>query len=182
MNIAVYCGSDYGKGPDYKEAAKALGCWIAENGHSLVYGAGDAGLMGIVAKEVHEKGGKVYGVIPGNVDFIRNRPQPYCTEVFVEENMSARKQRMLNLADVFVALPGGTGTLDEIAEALTLTKIGVFDKPCILFNKSGFYEPLKALFDKMKETGFIEEGGIDHVLFSDDTAEIAEFIARYPRS
>ena len=179
MKIAVYCGSDFGKEPIYVEAARELGKWIGANKHSLVYGGGEAGLMGVVAKEVHEAGCEVIGVVPGNVDFIKDRPQPYVTELITTENMSDRKAKMLELADVFIALPGGIGTLDEISEAITLTKIGVFNKPCILFNRNGFYEPLRKMFDEMENAGFLTEESMKHVLFSDDVIEIGQFIRKY---
>ena len=178
MKIAVYCGSDFGKETIYAEAARELGKWIGANKHSLVYGGGEAGLMGTVAKEVHETGCEVIGVVPGNVDFIKDRPQPYVTELITTANMSDRKAKMLELADVFIALPGGIGTLDEISEAITLTKIGVFNKPCILFNRNGFYEPLRKMFDEMEKAGFLTEESMKHVLFSDDVKEIGQFMSK----
>ncbi len=178
MKIAVYCGSGFGKDPIYTEAAGELGRWIADNHHTLVYGGGDSGLMGTVAKAVFDLGSEVIGVIPGNVDFIKNRPQPYVTELIVSENMSERKGKMLELADAFIALPGGIGTLDEISEVITLTKIGVFDKKCILFNRNNFYEPFRVMLDDMEKAGFIDPGSMNHVLFSDDVEEIGKFIGK----
>lgn len=178
MKIAVYCGSDFGKGDIYKEAASELGRWIGANHHTLIYGGGEAGLMGTVAREVFEAGQQVIGVIPGNVEFIKNRPQPYVTNLITTKNMSDRKETMLEMADVFVALPGGIGTLDEISEAITLTKIGVFDKPCILFNRNGFYEPLKSMVGQMVESGFLYNEDMTRVLFSDDLEEIRKFIEK----
>lgn len=178
MKIAVYCGSDFGREPFYKEAAVELGKWLGKSGHCLVYGGGESGLMGSVAKEVHSAGCEVIGVVPGNVDFIKNRPQPYVTELIVSPNMSERKQKMLESADAFIALPGGIGTLDEISEAITLTKIGVFNKPCILFNRNKYYEPLRNMILGMETAGFIWEP-MEHVLFSDDTKEIESFINHY---
>lgn len=176
MKIAVYCGSDSGNNPEFTEAAKELGRWIGERGNTLVYGAGNAGLMGTIAGAVHDFGCEIIGVIPGDVDFIKNRPQPYVSELITTKNMSERKEKMLELADVFIALPGGTGTLDEISEAITLTKIGVFNKPCILFNRNGFYNSLKQLFDEMESAGFLTKEGMRHVLFSDNVEEIEKYI------
>ena len=176
MNIAVYCGSDFGNQDVYKRAATELGKWIGKNNHTLVYGGGESGLMGAVAKEVHEAGSTVIGVIPGNVEFIKARPQPYVTKLITAENMSERKQQMMELADVFLALPGGIGTLDEISEVITLTKIGVFQKPCILFNRNSFYEPLRTMFTQMEQAGFWWKESMRHVLFSDDLEETSAFI------
>ena len=136
MKIAVYCGSELGSHPEYAKAARELGGWIGNNKYTLVYGGGESGLMGAVAGAVHDAGCEVIGVVPGNVDFIKERPQPYVTELIITNNMSDRKQKMLELADGFIALPGGIGTLDEISEAINLTKICVFHKPCILFNRN----------------------------------------------
>lgn len=176
MKIAVYCGSGFGNEPIYTEGAKRLGKWIAEHKHTLVYGGGESGLMGVVAREVHEAGCTVIGVVPGDVEFIKDRPQPYVTELIIAENMSKRKETMLNLADTFIALPGGIGTLDEMSEAITLTKIGVFDKKCILFNQNGFYEPFRNMLQDMERAGFIETGTMEHVLFSADMEEIEKFL------
>jgi len=179
MKIAVYCGSDFGNNPIYAKAAAELGTWIGESGYTLVYGGGDTGLMGTVAKEAYNLGCQVIGVIPGNVDFIKDRPQPYVTELFTTHNMSDRKEKMLELADVFIALPGGIGTLDEISEAITLTKIGVFKKPCILFNRGDFYEPLQKMFAEMEQADFLWAESMRHVLFSDNCAEIEAFVQNY---
>lgn len=179
MKIAVYCGSEFGNQPEYVRAARELGAWIGKHQYALVYGGGEAGLMGAVAGEAYDAGCEVIGVIPGNVEFIKNRPQPYVTELIITNHMSDRKQKMLELADVFIALPGGIGTLDEISEAITLTKIGVFHKPCILFNRNGFYEPLRKQFEEMKNADFLWDESMKHVLFSDDVKEIDTFIKEY---
>lgn len=176
MKIAVYCGSGYGNDQAYTEGAKRLGRWIGEKKHTLVYGGGEAGLMGVVAREVYEAGCPVVGVIPGDVEFIKSRPQPYVTELIEARNMSERKEKMLEIADVFIALPGGIGTLDEMTEAITLTKIGVWDKKCILFNQKGFYDSFRKVIDDMVAAGFIKSHGMRHVLFSADVEKIEEFI------
>lgn len=179
MKIAVYCGSDFGNNEEYAKAASELGQWIGKSKHTLVYGGGESGLMGAVAKEVHAADSEVIGVIPGNVEFIKSRPQPYVTKLITTTNMSERKQKMLDLADVFIALPGGIGTLDEISEAITLTKIGVFQKPCVLFNRNSFYAPLKTMFEQMEQEGFWWKESMRHVLFSDHMDEIAVFIDKF---
>ena len=160
MKIAVYCASEFGKEELYTEAARELGQWIGASKHTLVYGGGESGLMGIVAKEVHDAGCEV-------------------TKLIFTEDMSERKRKMLELADVFIALPGGIGTLDEISETITLTKIGVFHKPSILFNRNGFYEPLKQMFQTMEDAGFLAEDKMKHVLFSDDLKEMEGFLREW---
>lgn len=179
MKIAVYCGSGVGNNPDYIKGAHELGQWIGKSGHTLVYGGGDAGLMGIVAKEVHDSGSPVIGVVPGDVEFIMARPQPYVTDLRVTENMSSRKQLMVDLADAYIALPGGIGTLDEISEVITLTKIGVFHKPSVLFNRLGFYEPFRQMLKTMQGAEFLRYDEMKHVLFSDSVEEIENFFNQF---
>lgn len=176
MTIAVYCGSGMGNNMCFQKAAEDLGRWIGKTGYSLVYGGGEAGLMGIIAKNAKENGARVTGVVPSDVEFIRARPQPYCDEVVFTKNMSERKQKMLELADCFIALPGGIGTVDEISEVITLTKIGVMNKKSILFNTNGFYEPFKSLLSQMCAADFLKEAELSHVLFSDNLQEIGHFI------
>lgn len=179
MKIAVYCGSDFSTDPSYTEGARRLGKWIGANGHTLVYGGGDSGLMGVLAKEVFEAGQPVIGVIPGNVDFIKGRPQPFVTELIISENMSTRKQKMLELADAYIALPGGIGTLDEISEAITLTKIGVWDKPCVMYDQNDFYAPFRMMLEKMQATAFLWKESMEHVQFLDDPDAIGRFFEAY---
>lgn len=178
MKIAVYCGSGMGNDPAFAQAAAELGAWIGENGHTLVYGGGTAGLMGVVAEVAFRRGSTVIGVLPGNVPFICQRPQPFCTQVLTMENMAARKQKMLDLADAFIALPGGIGTLDEISEAITLTKIGVFDKPAVLFNTGSFYAPFRDVLERMIGADLMDASAMQKILFSDSTGEIEAFFAR----
>lgn len=178
MKITVYCGSSIGKDPAWAEAAERLGCWIGEHGHSLVYGGGDAGLMGIISRCVFEKGGHVIGVIPENVSFIAEREQPYVSEVIRTADMSTRKKTMLELGDAFIALPGGIGTLDEITEAMTLVRIGIYRKPCVLFNENNYYGPFRDLLEQMIGTGFMNEKDREWYLFSSDPDEIAAFLNR----
>lgn len=176
MKLAVYCASGMGADPIYAGFARQLGQWIAAQGHTLVYGGGDSGLMGEVAREVFTHGGHVTGVLPGNVPFICSRPQPWCTQVITAADMTERKKTMLELADAFLALPGGTGTIDEISETITLTKIGVFNKPSVLLNVKGFYEPLRSMFDLMTREGFIQPGSMDHVYYTDDLNVLGHII------
>ncbi|MCQ2592484.1 MAG: TIGR00730 family Rossman fold protein [Treponema sp.] len=177
MTVAVYCGSEKGN-ENYVAGAQEVGQWIGKSGYDLVYGGGTAGLMGEVSREAKENGAKVVGVVPFDVPFIADRPQPYCDEVIKTKNMSERKATMLKMADVFVALPGGIGTLDEISEAVTLTKIGVMDKKAVFFNKNGFYEPLKQMFLKMIEVGFMKEKDLCKVCFAENIEQIEEFVKR----
>lgn len=177
MKIAVYCGSGTGNNPIYVKVAKELGEWIGKNGHTLIYGGGDTGLMGELAKNAKKEKAYVVGVIPFDVAFIANRPQPYCDEVIKTKNMSERKSTMLNMADAYIALPGGIGTLDEISEAITLIKIGVYkNKQAVLFNKNGFYNPLKEMFRNMIDVDFMKADDVKSVCFAENINDIESFL------
>lgn len=153
-SICVYCGSNAGSKPIYAERAMAIGDRIARDGLQLVYGGGNVGLMGTVADAVLHGGGEVVGVIPEQlVDWeVAHRG---VTRLEVVGSMHERKMRMFDLADGFVALPGGFGTLDEMFEMLTWRQLGIGSKPCAFLDVDGFYEPLFAMIDRMVEEGFL---------------------------
>ena len=178
MNIAVYCGSAKGNDEVYTKAAETVGKWIAENGHTLVYGGGNVGLMGVVANTVMERGGEAIGVIP-NILFIREQRHNGLTQIIDTKSMSERRDKMIELGDAFIALPGGPGTLDEISEIIMMLRIREIDSPCILYNTGGFYEPLKALIQNMVDAEFSDKEDMDKLLFSDDIEKIADFIENY---
>lgn len=175
MNIAVYCGSASGNRPSFTEGAKALGSWIAQNGHTLVYGGSRTGLMGATADAVLAGGGKVIGVIP-DVKLIQERRHPGLTECIETKDMAERKQKMIELADAYVALPGGPRTLDEISEVICLARLGIENKACVLFDTDGYYQALKKIFEEMVEVGFSEKEDFKRVLVSADLDEIGRFI------
>lgn len=178
MNITVYCGAALGNVPAYQRATVSLGNWLAQQGHTLVYGGGSAGLMGRLADTVLAHGGKVIGVIP---EFLRERELAHsgCTEMLVVNSMAERKAKMLDLADACIALPGGPGTLEEICEVYSWARIGQNPHPCILFNQNGFYEPLRMMYQSMVTAGFLTQAHFDKLLFSDDLVEIEHFINTY---
>lgn len=178
MNITVYCGASPGKDTIYRESAIKLGEWIAQNDNTLVYGGGKAGLMGLLADSVIDKNGKVFGIIP---DFLVERELAHTklTNIEIVSNMSERKNKMIALGDVFIALPGGPGTLEEICEVISWARIGQNLKPCILINTNNYYEPLKLMYEKMIEEGFLSEDFREKILFSDDLLEIDSFIKTY---
>ncbi len=153
MNISVYCGASLGNKDLYEEAARTLGKWIAENGHTLVYGGGKAGLMGLIADEVLLHNGKVIGIIP---TFLMDRElsHPNLTRLEVVHSMSERKNKMIELGNCYIALPGGPGTLEEISEVISWARIGQHHNPCILFNVGGYYDKLKDFYNDMVTNGF----------------------------
>lgn len=177
MNIAVYCGSVSGNKEQFEKGARALGTWIGEHGHTLVYGGAQGGLMGIVADAVLEHGGTVTGVLPA-VESIQKRRHPGLTAYIETKDIAERKAKMIELSDAYVALPGGPGTLDEITDVISLARLGIEDKPCVLLDIDGFYQPLKTVFDQMLEVGFAEKGDFRKVLISEDLGKIGVFLEK----
>ncbi|MBR2674338.1 MAG: TIGR00730 family Rossman fold protein [Mogibacterium sp.] len=178
MNITVYCGALAGANPEYARRAKELGEWIAENGHTLVYGAGDAGMMGAVSEGVIEKGGKTIGITP-NFFVLAEVTRKDLTEIIISEGMSDRREKMIELGDAFIALPGGTGTLDEISEVAALKrigKLGEIDKPVMLYNIDGFYDNLLSFFDAVLAEGFFEEEDRASIIEVRNIQDISEVI------
>jgi uncharacterized protein (TIGR00730 family) len=156
-SVCVYCGSGEGKNPAYARAARVVGRALAAAGLRLVYGGGNLGLMGIVARTVIDEGGTVIGIIP---QFLteRERMLHEVHELIVTDNMHQRKMMMFDRADAFVALPGGVGTLEELIEMMTWYQLGQHSKPIVLANINGFWAPLLSLLEHMRAESFIREG------------------------
>ena len=152
MNITVYLGANEGNDPSLREAVRELGTWIGERGNRLVYGGSKSGLMGEIAESVLQAGGEVTGVEP---QFFIDMEYQYdaITELIVTKDMTERKTKMIELGDVFIAFPGGTGTLEEIAEVMSKVSLKHLEAPCILYNLNGYYDSLKALLSHMTEMG-----------------------------
>ena len=178
MNISVYCGASLGNNEIYKEAAKSLGKWIAENGHTLIYGGGKAGLMGVIADEVLLHNGEVIGVIP---TFLADRELSHSnlTRLEIVHSMSERKNRMIELGNCYIALPGGPGTLEEISEVISWARIGQHQNPCILLNIDGYYDKLKDFFGHMVDNGFLAATDQKAMLFTDSLVEVEEYITAF---
>lgn len=176
--ICVFCGSSKGAKPVYEESAKALGRLIAENGLELVYGGGDVGLMGAVARGALGAGGRVIGIIPTSI-YDKEVGNPGVTELYVVNSMHERKTMMAALSNGFVALPGGFGTLEEFAEILTWSQLGFHNKPCILLNVAGYYDKLLDLVDHFVEEGFVMPKLRELVLKADTPSEVFEVLGKY---
>jgi uncharacterized protein (TIGR00730 family) len=157
LSICVYCGSGFGTDPAFKIAANELGKSMAEAGTRLVYGGGNVGLMGEVAKAVKDNGGYVTGIIPR---FLKDREIMFedADENIVVDDMHTRKRLMYEKSDAFVALPGGVGTLEELIEQLTWAQLGRHTKPIVIADIKGFWRPLITLMAHMRNFEFIREG------------------------
>lgn len=153
--LAVFCGSSNGASSAYREGAVQLGKELAKRGISLVYGGASVGIMGTVADTVLEEGGEVIGVMP-KLLIEREISHQHVTKLFIVESMHERKAKMAELADGFIALPGGPGTLEEFFEIFTWAQIGIHQKPLGLLNINHYYDPLLALFDHMVTEQFLQ--------------------------
>jgi len=154
MTVCVFCGSGTGNHPAYPDAARKLGLLLAKASIDLVYGGGNIGLMGVVADAVMENGGRVTGVIPG---FLMKREVGHrgITHLEIVDSMHQRKQRMADLSDAFIALPGGWGTLEELCEILTWKQLGLIQQPVALLNIDHFFDPLLTQMRLMVKEGFL---------------------------
>ena len=171
MKICVFCSANQQIDPDFFTLTKELGLWMAEAGHTLVYGGVNCGLMECMAKAVHEAGGRTIGVIPQIVEQ-GGRISQYVDVEILCDNLSDRKQLMQDKSDVFIALPGGIGTLDEISEVIVMAALGKHQKPCILYNKNGYYNLLRGMFDQMTEFDFMTKEARGRVIFADTLEDI----------
>ena len=171
FTVCVYCGSRHGARPEYTLAARAVGTLIGANGWQLVYGGGNVGLMGEVADATLAAGGRVIGVIPESL-MRREVGHPGLTELHVVPTMHRRKQMMAERADIFVALPGGIGTLEELYEAWTWRQLGYHDQPIGLLNTGGYYDDLLRFMQHSVVEGFLAQEQQSVLRVGDDAREL----------
>ena len=172
MNITVFLGSGMGNEPRFSEAARELGRWIAQRGHTLVYGGSASGLMGVLARSALEAGGLVIGVEP-QMFVDEGRELKSLTRLIVTEDMAQRKAEMIGLGDAFIAFPGGTGTLEEIGEVMSRLSMNQLQAPCILYDLDGYYAGMRQLLDRMLEKGLSDPDRLANIRFAKDLNEIA---------
>ena len=176
--VAVYCGSSAGNDPAYLAEARALGRAIATAGMGLVYGGASAGLMGAIADSALDAGTDVVGVLP-DVLVGKEIAHPRLTALELVPTMHERKARIAELADAFIALPGGYGTLDEMLEAVTWAQLRIHAKPCMLINTAGYWDGLIAFLDRTVAAGFVKPENRGLLRAVRNTAEAMELIAHY---
>ena len=172
-NICVYCGSAKGTRPEYETAAQEMGAELVRRGLGLVYGGGSVGLMGVLARTVDASGGTVTGILPQALAPRELSGHPVGTLEIVD-TMHTRKARMADLADAFVAMPGGYGTLEELFEVLTWAQIGYHRKPIGLLNVAGFYDPLLAMIDHGIGEGFIRPSFRDLLVSAQNATDLMD--------
>ncbi|MCA9177311.1 MAG: TIGR00730 family Rossman fold protein [Planctomycetales bacterium] len=179
MRVAVYCASSKSCDRAYHAAARELGERLAEAGHEIVYGGGAVGSMGALADGALAKGGRVIGVLP---EFMHELEwgHPGLDELEIVEDMRTRKHRMLSVSDAAVALPGGTGTLEELLEALTLKRLGIYTRPIVLVNTLGFYQQLVQLLEHCIGQRFMGDPHRDMWVLVNDPSEVLAAIDAAP--
>ena len=178
MNVAIYCGSSFGNDKIYEESTKLLAQKLAENDLNIVYGGSIQGLMGIVSNESLKFNNTVTGVI--TYDLIEKEIEnKNITTIYKVETINQRKEKMEQLSDAFIAMPGGYGTFDEIFEVISSAQIGYHKKPCVFFNINGYYDYLIAFLKNCVKEGFIKETYVDMLIISDNIDEIIEKISTY---
>ncbi|NIR31802.1 MAG: TIGR00730 family Rossman fold protein [Gammaproteobacteria bacterium] len=178
MRICVFCGSSLGTHPQYLEAVRGFAREAVAKGITLVYGGGKVGLMGVLADAALQTGGQVVGVM---TRALQNREIAHeaITELHIVETMHERKAKMAELADAFVALPGGAGTLEEICEQWTWAQLGIHRKPCGFLNVQGYYDPLRSLIDHMTAEGFVRSQHRAMLLFEQDAPRLIASFRSY---
>ena len=175
--ICVYCGSGPGTDPAFVEAARAFGKILAKNAIGLVYGGGAVGMMGALAFSVLDQGGDVTGIIP---EFLMSRERALrgTHNLIVTNDLHERKRKMFEMADAFVAMPGGIGTLEELVEQITWVQLGRHRKPVLLANIKDFWQPLRALIDHMKALEFIRGDLNFDLLVADEVGDILPMLQK----
>ncbi|GEP85590.1 putative lysin decarboxylase family protein [Staphylococcus piscifermentans] len=178
MNIIVYCGASEGNNTLYSTAAESLGKWMAAQDYGLVFGGGKVGLMGKLADTVIAEDGHAIGVMP---QFLADREIAHqgLDELIIVDTMAERKAAMLEKGDVCLALPGGPGTLEEITEMVSWTRIGQNPNPCVFWNVNGYYNKIEAFYNQMVEEGFLTQTDRDLICFTDSYNELNQFIEKY---
>ena len=177
-SILVYCGANTGNKEIYVETAKNLGLALNKKNITLIYGAGNVGLMGVISRTVMENGGKAIGVIP---DFLVKMEvaNPNLTEMIVVETMHQRKAKMEEISDGIITMPGGFGSMDELFEILTWGQLGLHQKPVGILNVNGFYDHLLKQMDVMVEEGFLKKQNRELVVVDENIDQLLEKMENY---
>ena len=180
-NVAVFCGSSRGRKQIYIDKAIELARYFVKNDITMINGGGSIGLMGIMADEMISLGGKSIGVIPLHLKDLEVAHSDM-DEMIVTHDMAGRMKVIVEMADAFVSLPGGFGTLDELFEVLTLSQLNIHNKPVGLLNINGFFDPLLAMLDKMKAEGYLSEFSSDLLLVDNEVEGLCEKMKKFEKS
>ena len=175
MKIGIFCSANEQLDPDFFTMTEELGRWLATEGHTLVYGGVNSGLMECVARAVKQAGGRTVGVLP-QIVVKSGRLSDYVDTEVLCDNLSDRKQLMADRSDVFIALPGGIGTIDEVFTIAAAHTIGYHDKRVILYNMKGFWDDMIALLDRLQQRGMVRGQWRDYIAVANSLEEISELI------
>ena len=176
MKITVYLGANEGNDPVLRQAVQELGSWMGKSGNTLVYGGSKTGLMGELADSTLAAGGRVIG-IEAQCFVDEDVQHEGLTELHVTPTMAERKAKMIELGDAFLAFPGGTGTLEEITEVMSMVSLKHLNAPCIFYNLNGYYNDMKALLARMIEKGLSSKERQEGIYFADDLEEIKRILS-----
>ena len=175
MNLCVFCSANDNIAPLYFEKAEELGQWAAKNAHSIVFGGHDAGLMHAVSKAAKEAGGRVIGVVPRVIERM-GKLSPWMDVHIPTEDLTDRKQLMMDQADAFIVLPGGIGTLDELFTVAAAATLGYHHKPVIVYNIDGFWQSLLDLLGDLEARGMMRRAWREQILVANTLDEISSFL------
>ena len=179
-NISIFCGAHEGKNPEYAKAAKLVAEYIAKKGINVVFGGGNVGLMKIISDTALDNGVKVLGISLKSLHALE-LANPRLNEIVVSETLLDRKDKFMSRSDAFIVLPGGVGSLDELAEIMASNQIGIINKPVGILNTEGYYDDLLKWFSKAVDEGFISSENLKELLVSDSPEELVEMITSHQR-
>lgn len=178
MRHAIYCGSSLGCDEIYAQSAKALAAQIVKHNDTIVYGGASVGLMGVIADSVLSGGKSVIGVMPKALTD-KELQHSHLTQLYIVDDMQTRKTKMAALADSYIAMPGGVGTLEEIFEVWTAGQLGFHQKACAFYNVNGYFDELIDFIEKMVNKGFMKRQYLEKLIVTDDAALLLEAISNY---
>ena len=179
-NISIFCGAHEGKNPAYARAAKLVAEYIAKKGINVVFGGGNVGLMKIISDTALDNGVKVLGISLKSLHALE-LANPRLDEIVVSETLLDRKDKFMSRSDAFIVLPGGVGSLDELAEIMASNQLGIINKPVGILNTEGYYNDLLKWFSKAVDEGFISSENLKELLVSDSPEELVEMITSHQR-
>lgn len=179
-NISIFCGAHEGKNPKYAQSAKIISEEIAKRGINVVFGGGNVGLMKIISDTALDNGVEVLGISLKSLHALE-LANPRLNEIVVTDSLLDRKNEFMSRSDAFIVLPGGVGSLDELAEIMASNQLGIINKPVGILNTEGYYDHLLKWFDKAVEEGFISSANLKELLVSDNPEELVELIVNHKR-
>ena len=179
-NISIFCGAHEGKNPKYAQSAKIISEAIAKKGINVIFGGGNVGLMKIISDTALDNGVEVLGISLKSLHALE-LANPRLNEIVVTDTLLDRKDEFMSRSDAFIVLPGGVGSLDELAEIMASNQLGIINKPVGILNTEGYYDHLLKWFDKAVEEGFISSANLKELLVSDNPVELVELVVNHKR-